>query len=128
MQNRTHHCNELRMADCGKTVQLSGWMDIFEILRVTHGLMMVNVAYVFWGIRGELRLADSDIVRRFRLPLYIVITFALAELVAYYFRDFRDFPKNILNRFAEAVLRPDGAEGFVLRFRLSSQLFRLDQR
>ena len=71
-------------------IQLSGWMDIFEILRVTHGLMMVNVVYVFWGIRGELRLADSDIVRRFRLPLYIVITFALAELVTYYFRDFRD--------------------------------------
>ena len=71
-------------------IQLSGWMDIFQILRVTHGLMMVNVAYVFWGIRGELRLADSDMVRRFRLPLYIVITFALAELVTYYYRDFRD--------------------------------------
>lgn len=71
-------------------LQLSGIVDIFEILRVTHGLMLVNVVYVFWGLRGELRLADSEIVRRFRLPLYIVITFALAELVTYYFRDFRD--------------------------------------
>lgn len=71
-------------------IQVSGWLDIFQILWVTHGLMLANVVYVFWGIRGELRLADSEVVRRFRRPLYIVITFALAELVTYYFRAFKD--------------------------------------
>ena len=71
-------------------VQLNGWLDIFQILTATHALMALNVVYVFWGIRGEIRLADNDTVKRFRLPLYIVITFALAELVVYYFRDFQD--------------------------------------
>jgi tight adherence protein B len=27
MQNRTHTCNELRLADAGKKVQLSGWVE-----------------------------------------------------------------------------------------------------
>ena len=52
MQNRTHHCNELRMADCGKTVQLSGWMEnvrevsgnlAFVILRDFYGTTQVVV-------------------------------------------------------------------------------------
>ncbi len=52
MQNRTHHCNELRLADCGKTVQLSGWMEnvrevsgnlAFVILRDFYGTTQVVV-------------------------------------------------------------------------------------
>ena len=52
MQNRTHHCNELRIADCGKTVQLSGWMEnvrevsgnlAFVILRDFYGTTQVVV-------------------------------------------------------------------------------------
>ena len=52
MQNRTHNCNELRIADCGKTVQLSGWMEnvrevsanlAFVILRDFYGTTQVVV-------------------------------------------------------------------------------------
>ena len=32
MQNRTHTCDELRLSDAGKRVQLSGWMDSVRIV------------------------------------------------------------------------------------------------
>ena len=52
MQNRTHTCGELRMADCGKTVQLSGWMEnvrevsaslAFVVLRDFYGTTQIVV-------------------------------------------------------------------------------------
>ncbi len=46
MQNRTHTCNELRLADAGKTVQLSGWM---ENIRVVSGSLAFLVLRDFYG-------------------------------------------------------------------------------
>ena len=46
MQNRTHTCNELRMADCGKTVQLCGWM---ENVREVSGNLAFVVLRDFYG-------------------------------------------------------------------------------
>ena len=52
MQNRTHTCNELRMSDCGKTVELSGWMEnvrevsaslAFVVLRDFYGTTQIVV-------------------------------------------------------------------------------------
>ncbi len=52
MQNRTHHCNELRLSDAGKTVRLSGWMEnvrevsaslAFVILRDFYGTTQIVV-------------------------------------------------------------------------------------
>lgn len=65
-------------------IQLFGGWDIFEMIKVTHGLMALNVWYVFWAINKEVKLSGSVMARRFQGPLYIVILFALAELVAYY--------------------------------------------
>ena len=41
MQYRTHHCNELRLADAGKQVRLSGWME--NIREVSASLAFVVI-------------------------------------------------------------------------------------
>ncbi len=41
MQNRTHTCNELRMANVGQTVQISGWME--NVREVSANLAFVVV-------------------------------------------------------------------------------------
>ena len=46
MQNRTHTCNELRLCDAGKTVQLSGWM---ENIRLVSGNLAFLVLRDFYG-------------------------------------------------------------------------------
>ncbi len=46
MQNRTHICNELRLSDVGKQVQLSGWM---ENIRVVSGNLAFLVLRDFYG-------------------------------------------------------------------------------
>ncbi len=46
MQNRTHTCNELRMADNGKHVQLSGWV---ENVREVGGNLAFIVLRDFYG-------------------------------------------------------------------------------
>lgn len=71
-------------------VQMSGWRDIFQMMPATHGLMAVNVLCVFWGVSREIRLTGDPAVKRFRLPLYIIMAFALMELAMYYANDFRD--------------------------------------
>ena len=52
MQSRTHTCGELRLADCGKTVTLCGWMEnvrvvgnnfAFVVLRDFYGTTQVVV-------------------------------------------------------------------------------------
>ena len=46
MQNRTHTCNELRLGDVGKQVQLSGWM---ENVREVSGNLAFLVLRDFYG-------------------------------------------------------------------------------
>ena len=46
MQNRTHTCNELRLADAGKKVQLSGWV---ENVREVGGNLAFVVLRDFYG-------------------------------------------------------------------------------
>ena len=47
MQSRTHHCNELRLSDAGKTVTLCGWLD--NERKVSKNLSFV-VLRDFYGI------------------------------------------------------------------------------
>ena len=46
MQTRTHTCNELRLADAGKEVRLSGWM---ENVREVGGSLAFVVLRDFYG-------------------------------------------------------------------------------
>ena len=46
MQNRTHTCNELRLADVGKEVRLSGWV---ENVREVGGNLAFIVLRDFYG-------------------------------------------------------------------------------
>ncbi len=46
MQNRTHTCDELRMADCGKHVRICGWM---ENVREVSGSLAFVILRDFYG-------------------------------------------------------------------------------
>lgn len=70
-------------------IQLLGWKDIFEMLAVTHIVMVLNVVYVFFSIWQEVTQEQNETARRFQIPLYIVMLFAAAELVIYYARGMR---------------------------------------
>lgn len=70
-------------------IQVMGWLDIFEMLKATHVIMALNVVYVYFAFRHEIRKAQNEEARRFRLPLYLVMLFATAELIAYYARAFK---------------------------------------
>ena len=62
MQNRTHTCNELRITDAGKTVQLSGWM---ENIREVGGSLAFIVLRDFYG-STQLVAETEDILNVFR--------------------------------------------------------------
>ena len=62
MQNRTHTCNELRISDVGKTVQLSGWM---ENIREVGGNLAFIVLRDFYG-STQLVAETEDILNVFK--------------------------------------------------------------
>ena len=45
MQNRTHHCNELRLSDAGKQVQLSGWMENVRVVSANLAFVILRDFY-----------------------------------------------------------------------------------
>ena len=77
MQNRTHTCGELRMADCGKTVQLSGWMEnvrevsaslAFVVLRDFYGTTQIvveteDMMAIIHGLNKESVISVTGVVR-----------------------------------------------------------------
>ena len=62
MQHRTHTCNELRITDAGKTVQLSGWM---ENIREVGGNLAFIVLRDFYG-STQLVAENEEILNAFR--------------------------------------------------------------
>ena len=70
-------------------LQFAGICDMFRLMTFTHALMAANVFCVYIGIRQEVRSADNRMAAKFRIPLYVVMLFALSELVVYYINDFR---------------------------------------
>jgi len=77
MQNRTHNCNELRLADAGKQVKLSGWMEnvrevsanlAFVIMRDFYGTTQVvieseEMMSVIHGLNKESVISVTGLVR-----------------------------------------------------------------
>ncbi len=59
MQNRTHHCAQLRLADVGKTVQLSGWM---ENVREVGGSLAFVILRDFYGVT-QLVIETEDMMK-----------------------------------------------------------------
>ena len=53
-----------------------------------HVTMLINVVCVFVFTQLEIRREHNEMAKKMRLPLYVVMLFAAAELVVYYLRDF----------------------------------------
>ena len=70
-------------------LQCTGVIDIFRILPVTHLIMLANVIYTVTLIRYESIKLQNEAARHFKYPMYLVIAFGVAELIAYYIRHFQ---------------------------------------
>ena len=82
MQYRTHTCNELRLADAGKQVRLSGWMEnvrevsgnlAFIVLRDFYGSTQLvaedeKILQVFLNLNKESVVSVTGTVRERRAP------------------------------------------------------------
>jgi len=91
-------------------LQILGVADLFETLRFGHMLMAVNAFCVFYFVHYEIYKEKNEMAKKFRTPLYVVITFGVAELITYYINDFR----------TTSVFLPIGTIVFI--FMLTSQL------
>ena len=77
MQNRTHTCNELRMAHVGQTVQISGWMEnvrevsanlAFVVVRDFYGTTQVVIENeeqmkAIKGLNKQSTISETGVVR-----------------------------------------------------------------
>ena len=77
MQNRTHTCNELRLANVGEHVQISGWMEnvrevsanlAFVVVRDFYGTTQVVIENeeqmkVVKGLNKESTISVTGVVR-----------------------------------------------------------------
>ena len=45
MQNRTHNCGELRIADAGKSVKIVGWMENVRVVSASLAFIVVRDFY-----------------------------------------------------------------------------------
>ena len=117
MQNRTHTCNELRLQDAGKTVQLSGWV---ENVREVGGNLAFVVLRDFYGTTQL--VAEDPVLGRCRynaLPFQINRSKEADESIRlkYRYLDLRnpDVKKNIIMRcnVVSALRQAMTAEGFL---------------
>ena len=70
-------------------LQCTGVIDIFRILPVTHLIMLANVIYTVTLIRYESIKLQNEAARHFKYPMYLVMAFGVAELIAYYIQHFQ---------------------------------------
>ena len=70
-------------------LQCMGIVDIFLILPITHLIMLVNAAYTIRLIHYEAKQLGNELARKFRYPMYLIMYFALSELLVYYIRRFQ---------------------------------------
>ena len=62
---------------------------LFQILPITHLIMLVNAAYTIGLIHYEAKQLGNELARKFRYPMYLIMCFALSELSVYYIRKFQ---------------------------------------
>lgn len=89
-------------------LQILGVVDMFEVLFLTHGLIVINVLYLFWAIYREERGArlqepkpdvsgweavgneyggrekETGHLAHMKLPLYILVASGVMEMISYY--------------------------------------------
>ena len=71
-------------------LQFMGVADMFQLLRIGHLTMAVNVFCVYFFLWQEIVKEQNEMARKLRTPLFVVMVFAASELVTYYLRDFRE--------------------------------------
>ena len=70
-------------------LQCAGIVDIFQILPVTHIIMLANAVYTVVLIHYEALLLGNESTRDFKLPMYLIMFFGVTELIAYYIQKFQ---------------------------------------
>ena len=85
-------------------LQCIGIVDIFQILPATHVLIAGNVIYTFALIHYEAKVENNIEAKEFRYPLYIILSFGVAEMILYYVRQFQ----------TTSIFLPLGTLGFII--------------
>lgn len=70
-------------------LQCAGIVDIFQILPVTHIIMLANAVYTVVLIHYEALTLGNESARDFKLPMYLIMFFGVTELIAYYIQKFQ---------------------------------------
>lgn len=70
-------------------LQCLGIVDIFQILFVTHILLIANVIYMIVIIHYEAGKLENESAREFKYPMYSIMLFGVLELILYYVRKFQ---------------------------------------
>ena len=70
-------------------LQVLGIADLFATLTYGHMLMAVNAFCVFYFVHDEIYREKNQMMMKFRIPLYVLISFGVAELVTYYLNGLR---------------------------------------
>ena len=62
MQMRTHTCNELRLADVGKSVKIVGWMENVRVVSASLAFIVIRDFYGTTQVVAE----TEDMVNTFK--------------------------------------------------------------
>ncbi|MFA5341158.1 MAG: GGDEF domain-containing protein [Clostridia bacterium] len=65
-------------------LQLSGLVDMFQLVLLTHSLMTINIVFIIYLIYIELRVEKNQDMRKFLIPLGFVIIGGAIEMILYY--------------------------------------------
>ncbi|OQB51322.1 MAG: putative diguanylate cyclase AdrA [Firmicutes bacterium ADurb.Bin146] len=65
-------------------LQLSGLVDMFQLVLLTHSLMAVNILFVIYLLYIELHIEKNQDLKKFVIPLIFIIIGGAIEMILYY--------------------------------------------
>ncbi|MFA5152372.1 MAG: diguanylate cyclase [Clostridia bacterium] len=65
-------------------LQLSGLVDMFQLVLLTHSLMALNIIFIIYLVYIELHVEKNKDLRKFLIPLVFVMIGGAIEMILYY--------------------------------------------
>lgn len=68
-------------------LQVTGLVDMYQLVILTHGMMALNILYICYLIYIELRFERNKNIKNFLVPIVIIIIGGSMEMMLYYFNN-----------------------------------------